>query len=106
MSKLVSKAEVRREIETMHNGNHHIYSTANIKSGEYRISIPWNGRWRRCSLKAVPPQVWNVCNEQRDQLVADLVAKFPELKGHINTHWHIGAGIYLSLRIDNSVLTR
>ncbi|MFN9115068.1 MAG: hypothetical protein ACK5XN_33825, partial [Bacteroidota bacterium] len=98
----VSKALLRRVVPELCNG--YIYSTANLKStGEYRMSLPWDGRFSGTKFSAVPPGTWLDCHRRRDQLIQRLVERFPQLQGHVRGTYHIGSGLYLSLRVNNHV---
>jgi hypothetical protein len=103
MDALVTKKELRVKVEALCGIG--IYSTANLKaSGQYRMSIPWHGGYRNGTFANVDPKVWRTCDLKRDGLISQLERAFPRLKGHISAGYHIGSGIYLSLRVDNAVL--
>lgn len=103
MTEKISKKDLRADVELLTGRG--IYSTANIKGkDEYRMSIPWHGGYRRALFADVPQEVWEKCNTKRDQLIRALEVANPQLRGHITTGYHIGAGIYLSLRVSNGVL--
>ena len=103
MDGLVKKKILRNEVEAL--SGRSIYSTANLKSTrEYRMSIPWHGGYRNARFADVDAKVWRTCDLKRDGLISQLERAFPQLKGHISAKYHIGSGIYLSLRVDNAVL--
>lgn len=106
MTELVSKAELRAAVMDL-SDRLYIYSTANLKStGEYRMSLRWHPGYRNKRFSDVSARDWQDCDRRRDQLIACLVDRFPQLRGHVRGTYHIAAGIYLSLRVSNRVLTR
>lgn len=107
MVELVSKALLRDAVNGSGSRWHRIYSTANLKStGEYRISIPWHSGYRNSQFSDVMEAHWDDCHDRRDVLIHNLEEKWPQLRGHVRSTYHIGICIYLSLRVDNVVLTR
>lgn len=106
MVELISKALLREAVLELGRKSH-IYSTANLKStGEYRMSLGWHPGYRNKKFSDVKPSDWADCDLRRDALIQKLEAKWPQLRGHVRSTYHIGSGIYLSLRVDNCVLTR
>jgi len=77
--------------------NRNIYSTANLKDGSHRMSIPWapqRGGSVEQALVNYPKSV-----ERAEQLVAAFKKQFPELAAKVSYQWHVGSGLYLSLRV-------
>lgn len=106
MTDLVSKKDLRVAVMEL-SGKTHIYSTANLKgTNEYRMSLGWHGGYRNKRFSDVDPADWQDCDRRRDRLIRQLEGVFPRLSGRIRGTYHIGSGIYLSLRVDNAVLTR
>lgn len=106
MTERVSKAVLRAAVMEL-SGKTHIYSTANLKStDEYRMSLGWHGGYRNKRFSDVAQAHWDDCNHRRDVLIRRLEDRFPQLRGQVRGTYHIASGIYLSLRVDNTVLTR
>ena len=106
MTDRISKAVLRAAVMEL-SGKTYIYSTANLKStDEYRMSLGWHGGYRNKRFSDVSEADWDDCNSRRDVLVRLLEGRFPQLRGHVRGTYHIASGIYLSLRVDNRVLTR
>ena len=106
MVELVSKTLLRAAVLELGRKSH-IYSTANLKSThEYRMSLGWHPGYRNKKFSDVASADWDDCNDRRDVLIHLLEERFPQLRGHVRSTYHIASGIYLSLRVDNSVLTR
>lgn len=79
--------------------DHRIFSTATLSGNIHRISIPWDECKKYSSLKSALRQC--VSAERRaKELVAEMEHDFPILKGLIAIKFHVGACLYLSLRIS------
>ena len=73
-----------------------------VPNDQYRMSIPlMNVRYRRPNKQEIAK-----FNQRAKVIVDRLVAQFPEIKGHIEVKYHVGAWMYMSLRISNSVLEK
>lgn len=97
------KKASKHAIRTAIRAHHWIYSTCNlVPKNQYRMSIPLvNVRYRRANDHEIAEF------NQRAKVVVDrLVTQFPEIKGHIEVKYHVGAWMYMSLRISNSVLEK
>lgn len=77
-----------------------IYSSTTLKTGWYRMSIPLLPIRYRAPTKTELTQFTKRCEE----IGRRLVKIFPGLKGNMDMHYHVGASMYLSLRIKTNVL--
>lgn len=74
-----------------------IYSTANLKDGSHRMSLPWapqRGGTVANALARHPDAV-----PRADAFVEKFKWRFPELAGRVSYTWHVASGLYLSLRV-------
>ena len=103
MDELITKKHLRTKVEYLCGRT--IYGTTNCKAtGQYRMSIPWHWGVADGRFADIDPVVWRICDLERDAFIGQLEKTFPQLKGQISVRYHIGSGIYLSLRVNNAVL--
>ena len=78
-----------------------IYSSANLKDGTHRMSIPWapqrGGSVANALINHPDSQV------RAEKLLAAFKKQFPELAPKVSYQWHVGSGLYLSLRVAPTV---
>lgn len=99
-----TKKMLRAEVTRLLVGGR-IYSTANIKStDEYRMSIWWEPCARYCRFEDVSAETWERCRLRANTFIREIMNKWPVLASSIRYNFHIGSGIYLSLRVDNDIL--
>lgn len=93
---LISKRAIRYAVRE----KNRIYSTANLKDGSYRISIPIIDLRYRKPTDSQIAEFDTKCAE----ITKRLTKIFPELKGNIEVGLHMRYSMYMSLRINSNVL--
>lgn len=76
---------------------YNIYSTATLKDGSHRLSIPWFVE--RYVTPTRLKELKDRLRHQRGEFLRQLEAAFPQLRGRLTWKLHAGACVYLSLRI-------
>lgn len=94
----MSNAVRKAYMEWISNGcGKYIYSTANLKDGTHRLSIPWAPQRGGSVAKALarfPDAV-----PRADAFVEEFKYRFPGLANKVSYTWHVASSLYLSLRV-------